>query len=887
MLKAWAHVAVTSISIVSTLSASTRHLFACRRLRIAVLGMGLFLPLCAFSQNATTGQIAGVVKDPSQAVVVGTQVTLTNTQTNAKTMATTNSQGVYTFRDLQPGSYVVEVDAKGFKPSISPELNVAAGQTVTSDFALKIPGAQETMTVSANSANAYRVDNVAPGSPLGTLPIVDMPYSVNVISRQLIDDTISRNFKEVAKYLPLIQYQEMQGPEVLRPESRGMQGSNMQNDLKDGMGFAVTTPSALEEYEQIEVLTGLGGAMYGPANPSGMFNFVTKRPTDEQFREIELAYESKSVATAHLDLGGRVGPNHMFGYRTNLVIADGTGYVSDSELRRQLAAIALDVHPAEHTVIQGNFSYYNLFMRGYPGWFAYTPTMTPPSVPGSKSILLPVNAPDPTVRGFGQTFAGPDLNSQISEVRVKQTFGKWQLVLGVLNQLSDRLINTPVTSFIDNNGNYHQYPENVFQNTLAPRFQVKSDLGYLAGSFKTWSVVHNVVIGTNGYKFSTWQPSIPSPTTGTPYALTTLCPEGVKAPCTGNISNPFIAVKPPAGLISYTKTNAQNGIYVNNIIHQQGIVLADTITLTPRWLLRLSADQSWTWVNVYQHNLASHFQTIPSKTGNSSFQGVSPGASVMFKPRPNMTIYGTFVQSIQPPDIAAAASAPAITVNANQVLAAYRSKEGEIGYKLVLRKINFYTDVFRIERPFATYVTNVVSPVCGAQSGTFNCQELEIVGKQINYGAEAMLSGRIIERLMLVGGLLALNPKLTDTGFAATNNKDFVGIPDWQSNILAEYTLPKPTGLFLNFDWRHVGRRAIDDINSAFAPQYNTFDLGFRYTRRIAGKVSNWRVWVNNISDVHYWSTLGPGSITGASTGSYLGHLGDPRLVTASMRMDF
>ena len=143
------------------------------------------------------------------------------------------------------------------------------------------------------------MDNVAPGGPLGMTPIVDLPYSVNVISRQLIDDTQSRNFKEAAKYLPLVSFQEMQGPEVLRPETRGMQGSNMQNDLKDGMGIAVTTPSALEEYEQIEVFNGLGGSMYGPANPSGMFNFVTKRPTDEQYREIELDYEGETVGTAH------------------------------------------------------------------------------------------------------------------------------------------------------------------------------------------------------------------------------------------------------------------------------------------------------------------------------------------------------------------------------------------------------------------------------------------------------------------------------------------------------------------------------------------------------------------------------------------------------------
>ena len=234
---------------------------------------------------------------------------------------------------------------------------------------------------------------------------MNTPYAVYVVPRQLIDDTQSRNFKEIAKYLPTVWFREQQGPEILRPESRGMQGTNMQNDRKDGMGFAVTTPSALEEYEQLEVFTGLGGELYGPTQPSGIFNFVTKRPTDEPFRELEVDYESKAVGTIHADLGGRFGPNmgekRMFGYRTNLVLADGTSYVDDSQLRRQLAAMALDVRPAAHTAIEGNFSYYELFQHGDPGWFIYTPVLTPSAK--SPYTIIPANAPDPTRQGYGQS----------------------------------------------------------------------------------------------------------------------------------------------------------------------------------------------------------------------------------------------------------------------------------------------------------------------------------------------------------------------------------------------------------------------------------------------------------------------------------------------------
>ncbi len=164
----------------------------------------------------------------------------------------------------------VEADGPGFQTSVSPELKVEAGQSVKFDFALTISAVAQSVNVSAGTVeNAYRVDNVAAGGPFGTTPILDLPYSVNVISRQLIDDTQSRNFKEAAKYLPLVSFQEMQGPEVLRPETRGMQGSNMQNDRKDGMGIAVTTPSALEEYEQIEVVNGSGWPALWSGQPIG------------------------------------------------------------------------------------------------------------------------------------------------------------------------------------------------------------------------------------------------------------------------------------------------------------------------------------------------------------------------------------------------------------------------------------------------------------------------------------------------------------------------------------------------------------------------------------------------------------------------------------------
>src|SRR5580698_9385576 len=684
-------------------------------LHMQVLTYLLALPALA----QTTGQVAGVVKDPDQAAVSGSQVILTNQQTKTRVTAVTDGQGAYTFASVPAGAYVVEADATGFQASTSPELKVAAGQTVNFDFSLTLAGTATSVTVSAGTVeNAYRVDNVAPGGPLGNTPILDIPYSVNVISRQLIDDTQSRNFKEVAKYLPLVSFQEMQGPEVLRPETRGMQGSNMQNDMKDGMGIAVTTPSALEEYEQIEVVNGLGGPLYGPANPSGMFNFITKRPTEERLGEVELDYESNTVATAHTDLGGRFGKNKMFGYRTNLLVGDGNGYVTNSQLRRQLAAVAGDIRAASHTTIEGNFSYYNVWQHGYPGWFAYAPTTTSTSTPGSKSILIPEQAPDPTREGYGQSFSGVNLTSQIGELRVKHDFSSnWHLVVGALHQIANRNINTAVNQLVDNTGDYKSYDANAF-SSLAPRFQVVSDLAYVTGKFKTWGIRHDVTFGTTGYRFASWSP-VTSP------AKAALCTtQGV---CQANIADPLVYLEPAGGVFSYAKTSPSTGIYVSSIIRQQGFSFSDNITLAPKLFLRIGASQDWTWTSSYTDTAATGYSKTGIAGGYSS-QGVSPTASMGFKPRADMTIYASFVDSIQAPDIAAASTSTTIITNANLALPAYRSKEGAVGYKLRVRRINFSAAMFLIDRPFANYVTNVMNPICGTQSGTVNCETFQITG---------------------------------------------------------------------------------------------------------------------------------------------------------------
>src|SRR6202030_1651488 len=131
--------------------------------------------------------------------------------------------------------------------------------------------------------------------PLGSTSLLDTPYSISVLPEELIKNSMATNFKDVSKYLPLVAYQEQQGAEILRPQTRGLQGGNFQNTRMDGMTMFVTVANAMEQFQQIEVVNGVSASLYGPANPSGMFNFVSKRPTDEDQRQVGVTYNSDSI----------------------------------------------------------------------------------------------------------------------------------------------------------------------------------------------------------------------------------------------------------------------------------------------------------------------------------------------------------------------------------------------------------------------------------------------------------------------------------------------------------------------------------------------------------------------------------------------------------------
>jgi hypothetical protein len=106
------------------------------------------MPGALFAQD-TRARVQGLVTDPSQAVVAGATVTLTNDATGVQTATTTNQIGQYIFDFVLPGNYTVTVQLAGFRTFVQRNVLVQSRGDVTVNAQLEVGTVGESVTVDA------------------------------------------------------------------------------------------------------------------------------------------------------------------------------------------------------------------------------------------------------------------------------------------------------------------------------------------------------------------------------------------------------------------------------------------------------------------------------------------------------------------------------------------------------------------------------------------------------------------------------------------------------------------------------------------------------------------------------------------------------------------
>src|SRR5688572_14657069 len=111
------------------------------------LGIGILLILFTFPLNAqTTGEIRGIVTDPSGSVVPGAKVTLNSTETGDTRSVSTDNEGRYAFPLLKIGEYNVSVEAPGFRKMVGATV-VRSAEITSANLKLEVGPVSEQVVV--------------------------------------------------------------------------------------------------------------------------------------------------------------------------------------------------------------------------------------------------------------------------------------------------------------------------------------------------------------------------------------------------------------------------------------------------------------------------------------------------------------------------------------------------------------------------------------------------------------------------------------------------------------------------------------------------------------------------------------------------------------------
>ncbi len=232
---------------------------------------------------------------------------------------------------LQPnGGYLLRVAAGADDAQTLPSV------TVTGDGAETAWGPVAGF-VAKHSATATKTDT----------PLHETPQSVSVVPRAQVVAQAADSLDQALAYTAGVM--SLDGG-ALRNISTGftVRGFNITGSAPlylNGTKLPMNSMSGAMEpynYERIEVLKGPASILYGQAAPGGIINLVSKRPTAEPLREMEVKYGTWNTKQLAMDFGGPLTEDGNVGYRLTGLARDADTMVRHINNDRQSLSGSLE-----------------------------------------------------------------------------------------------------------------------------------------------------------------------------------------------------------------------------------------------------------------------------------------------------------------------------------------------------------------------------------------------------------------------------------------------------------------------------------------------------------------------------------------------------------------
>jgi iron complex outermembrane receptor protein len=195
----------------------------------------------------------------------------------------------------------IAIGVAGKAGSVLPALTVNAGLESADGL---VPG-----YVARRSATATKTDT----------PLTEIPQSISVIGRTEMEARGAQDMMDVVAQTPGVTVNaygaDNRGWEYINLRGFNAYSGNFRDGLPQTPFIPVYAMTETYGLERVEVLRGPASVMFGQGDVGGVINRISKMPTGERIREVEVQYGSFDRKQLGVDLGDQFGGNGELSYR--------------------------------------------------------------------------------------------------------------------------------------------------------------------------------------------------------------------------------------------------------------------------------------------------------------------------------------------------------------------------------------------------------------------------------------------------------------------------------------------------------------------------------------------------------------------------------------------
>jgi catecholate siderophore receptor len=282
----------------------------------------------------------GRVLDPAGAAIAGARVTAIHDGRPGPS-TTTDQSGAFTLT-LAVGRHTIAVVADGFA-QVAQTVNVPQKPEDSGEFVLPLAGVHEAVTVTARAG--YQAPAITSATRTPT-PLRDVPQSVTVITRELMQDRLMSGLGDVVRYVPGVTAHQGEN----NRDQVVMRGNTSSADFfLNGVRDDVQYYRDLYNVDRVEALKGPNAMMFGRGGGGGVVNRVTKDAAFTPLREVTVLAGSHNDKRFATDLNQPL--NGIVAFRFNSMYERSDSFRTAVNLERYGLNPTLTVTPGPRTRI--------------------------------------------------------------------------------------------------------------------------------------------------------------------------------------------------------------------------------------------------------------------------------------------------------------------------------------------------------------------------------------------------------------------------------------------------------------------------------------------------------------------------------------------------------